>query len=59
MKQKKKLSDYFIDRKFSRLDKEKALILESNGKITWIIGERIDDRFRVTNATKKILIIKS
>jgi tRNA(Ile)-lysidine synthase len=59
MKRKKKLSDYFIDRKFSRFDKEKTLILESNGNIVWIVGERIDDRFKVTNATEKILIIKS
>ncbi|MGD0342245.1 MAG: tRNA lysidine(34) synthetase TilS [Bacteroidales bacterium] len=59
MKKKKKLSDYFIDRKFSILDKEKALILESGGEIAWIVDERIDDRFRVTDATRKILIIKS
>jgi tRNA(Ile)-lysidine synthase len=59
MKKKKKLSDYFIDRKFSRLEKEKTLILESGGRIVWIVGERIDDRFRVTDATKKILIVKS
>ena len=59
MRKKKKLSDYFIDQKFSRIDKEKALILESDGKIAWIIGERIDDRFRVTDATARILIIKS
>jgi tRNA(Ile)-lysidine synthase len=59
MKRKKKLSDYFIDSKFSRFDKEKALILESNGKIAWIVGERIDDRFKVTEFTKKILVLKS
>ena len=59
MKKKKKLSDYFIDSKLSRLDKEKALILESGSKIAWIVGERIDDRFKVTDATRKILIIKS
>jgi tRNA(Ile)-lysidine synthase len=59
MKKKKKLSDYFIDSKLSRFDKEKALILESGSKIAWIVGERIDDRFKVTDATRKILIIKS
>jgi len=59
MKQKKKLSDYFIDRKFSRLEKEKAMIMESGGKIVWIIGERIDNRFRITKSTKKALIIKA
>jgi len=59
MKQKKKLSDYFIDNKYSRLDKEHKRILESNGKIVWIIGERIDNRFRITKSTKRALLIKS
>ena len=57
MKQKKKLSDYFIDRKYSLIEKEKTLILESGGKIVWIIGERLDNRFRVTESTSKILLI--
>jgi tRNA(Ile)-lysidine synthase len=59
MKQKKKLSDYFIDNKYSRFDKENIFILESDGKIVWIIGDRIDDRFKITKSTKKGLLIKS
>jgi len=59
MKQKKKLSDYFIDRKYSLADKEKAIILESGGCIVWIIGERLDDRFKVTDSTTKIFQIES
>ncbi|MCX6254703.1 MAG: tRNA lysidine(34) synthetase TilS [Bacteroidia bacterium] len=59
MRQKKKLSDYFIDKKYSRPDKENKLILESDGKIVWIIGDRIDNRFRITKSTKKTLMIKS
>ncbi len=59
MDQKKKLSDYFVNRKFSRLEKEKARILESGGKIVWIIGERIDNRFRITRSTKKVLAIEA
>jgi tRNA(Ile)-lysidine synthase len=59
MKQKKKLSDYFIDKKYSKLDKENRLILESDGKIVWIIGDRIDNRFRITRSTKKALILKA
>ena len=59
MKQKKKLSDYFVDKKYSRFDKENIFILESDGKIAWIIGDRIDDRFKITGSTKKGLLIKS
>jgi tRNA(Ile)-lysidine synthase len=57
MKNKKKLSDYFVDRKYSLVRKDQALVLESDGKIAWIIGERIDDRFRVTGSTSKVLLI--
>jgi tRNA(Ile)-lysidine synthase len=59
MSRKKKLSDYFIDRKYSRLQKEEAFIMESEGKIVWIIGERIDNRFRITKSTKKVLVLKA
>ncbi len=59
MKRKKKLSDYLVDRKYSRLEKEKLLLLESDGNIVWLIGERIDDRFRITKQTRKALIIKA
>ena len=59
MIQKKKLSDYFIDNKYSRIDKENIFILESGKKIVWIIGDRINDRFKITKSTKKGLLIKS
>ncbi len=59
MKKKKKLSDYFIDEKYPVTKKEQALILESAGRIIWIIGERIDDRFKVTESTVKVLRIES
>jgi tRNA(Ile)-lysidine synthase len=58
MKQKKKLSDYFIDRKYSLIRKENTHILESDGKIIWIIGERIDERFKVTESTTEVLMIE-
>jgi tRNA(Ile)-lysidine synthase len=57
MNHKKKLSDYFVDSKISRIKKEKILILESEGKIVWVIGERLDERFKVSDSTSKILSI--
>jgi len=59
MEQKKKLSDYFTDRKYSIPEKEGKLILESEGKIVWIIGDRLDDRFKITGETREALIIKA
>jgi tRNA(Ile)-lysidine synthase len=55
--QRKKVSDYFIDEKIPVPDKEKIWLLCSGGKIAWIIGHRIDNRFRITQKTRNVLII--
>lgn len=57
MKGKKKLSDYFTDKKYSITDKENIWILCSGNDIVWIIGERADERFKITEQTKEILKI--
>ena len=56
---KKKLSDFFIDNKFSIIEKEASWLLCSEEKIVWIIGQRIDNRFRVSKKTKYLLKIIS
>ena len=54
---KKKLSKYFKDQKISINEKEKIWILESNKKIAWVVGERIDERFRLTDKTKQVMVL--
>ena len=55
MKGNKKVSDFLIDAKISLLEKKKIMVLEQNGEIIWLIGQRIDDRFKLLTATKSIL----
>lgn len=54
----KKLSDFFIDEKYSIPEKEKAWILASENKVAWIVGKRIDDRFKITADTQLVLRIE-
>ena len=54
MKGTKKVSDYFIDKKFSLSDKESTWLLCSGERIMWIVGHRMDDRFKITDKTTKI-----
>ncbi|MES2410476.1 MAG: tRNA lysidine(34) synthetase TilS [Bacteroidota bacterium] len=54
---KKKLSKFFKDEKFSLPDKSNTWLLCSGNQIVWVIGKRQDERFKVTEATTKILKI--
>lgn len=53
----KKMSDYFSDRKYSIIEKERSWLLCSDKEIVWLMGERTDNRYRISPSTKRILIV--
>lgn len=54
---RKKVSDYLIDRKVSMVEKKRQFVLLSEGEIVWLVGRRIDDRYRITDRTENVLKI--
>lgn len=54
---RKKVSDFLTDRKMSVVEKSRQFVLVSGEDIVWVVGCRIDDRYRVTNRTEDILKI--
>src|ERR1700757_494010 len=57
MKGFKKVSDFFTAEKATLFDKQNQWILRCNNDIVWLLGKRVDDRFKVSTSTKKICII--
>lgn len=58
MKGRKKISDFLIDSKVPLHIKDNIFVLiTAGGEIVWIVGLRIDDRFKVTGKTKKVLSV--
>ncbi len=49
---RKKLSDFFIDQKFSDRQKQQTWLLCSGNNIIWIVGQRSDERYKITPSTK-------
>jgi tRNA(Ile)-lysidine synthase len=59
MKARKKISDYFVDAKIPIYEKHHIPILETKqGDVVWVCGQRIDDRFKVTDETTRVLKVE-
>lgn len=58
MQNYKKVRDYLRDRKMSLFEKEKQQVVVSGGEIVWLVNERIDQRFRVTGQTRRVLLLQ-
>jgi tRNA(Ile)-lysidine synthase len=58
MSNEKKLHDFFVDKKISKRKRDKIPVVESQGRIVWIGRMVIDERAKVTDQTKKILVLE-
>jgi tRNA(Ile)-lysidine synthase len=52
---KKKINHFLGAAKLSPAEKEKQTVIASGDRILWVVGQRIDHRFRITDATKQII----
>lgn len=55
MTHRKKISDFLIDNKISVGEKDLVTVLEAGGEIVWVVGHRIDNRYKITPQTKNAL----
>ncbi len=58
MRGKKKLQDFFTDMKIPRTEKDNIWLLCADEDIAWIVGYRIDDRYKITSTTKQVAHIQ-
>jgi tRNA(Ile)-lysidine synthase len=54
---RKKLQDFLVDARVPRGQRDRVGLLTSQGEVAWVVGHRIDERFRVTDATRRVLVV--
>lgn len=53
----KRVRDYLRDRKFTRFEKEEQQVVTAGDEIVWLVNERPDHRFRITEQSRNILVL--
>ena len=59
MRGRKKLQDFFVDAKVPRDQRRTVPLLVSGDRIAWLVGFRVDERFKVTDSTRRILRVRA
>ena len=55
----KKLKDFFMDEKIPRSLRHRIAILEIGGRVAWVVGYRVDDRFKVSEGTREAIHVQA
>jgi tRNA(Ile)-lysidine synthase len=56
---KKKLQDFFVDRKVARRERDAVpLVVDETDRIVWVAGYGIDEAFRVTDPAQHVLLLR-
>ena len=55
---RKKLQDFFVDRKVARRERDRCRSSSTNDRIVWVAGHAIDEEFRVTDPAQAVLILR-
>ena len=58
MNGKKNVSDYLTDKKYSLFQKENQYVVCCGEDIVWLVNERTDQRYRITDSTQRIMLIQ-
>lgn len=56
---RKKLQDFFVDAKVPRDTRGSVPLVVADGRIAWVVGFRVDERFKVTYSTRRILRLRA
>ncbi len=54
----RKVKSFLIDRKVPVDERGRIPLVLSGDRIAWVVGHEIDDRFKVTEATRRVLVLE-